>query len=97
MVVYEWDAESITDDEWEEVADHNHGETAMYVLQAQPLDGHRKHICLVRDANEREDRSWAYLEDGKLPEWFEDASGRKTARVPKRFHEELRKAQQVIA
>ena len=31
-----------------------------------------------------EDRTWAYLKDGKMPEEFDDGS-----RVPKRFHKEV--------
>jgi len=38
-----------------------------------------------------EDRTWAYVEDNKLPENFKDSSGREEKKVPKRFHAELQK------
>ena len=45
---------------------------------------------LVR--NDDNGRSWAYMEDGKLPEFFEDAYQHRVAKVPKRFHAEILKA-----
>ena len=43
----------------------------------KPLDEFHKHEGL-------EDRQWAYIEDGKLPEEFDGGE-----KVPKRFHEEV--------
>lgn len=36
-------------------------------------------------------RSWAYIKDGLLPEYFEDAGGLDTRKVPKKYHKELAK------
>lgn len=51
-------------------------------------------LVLVRnegnDVFGMEDRYWAYVKDGKLPEFFSDGGGGTTQiRVPKRFHKEL--------
>lgn len=48
-------------------------------------------LCLVRNVGDEIDgvqyRSWAYVENGKLPEYFEDGY-----KVPMRFHQELQRA-----
>lgn len=37
------------------------------------------------------DRAWAYVIDGKLPDYFENANNQPiNTKVPKRFHEELK-------
>ena len=50
-------------------------------------------IGLVRDRGNEADglicRSWAYIEDGVLPEFFEDAYGNKVAVVPARYRREI--------
>lgn len=93
-VVYEWDVETVAavesdDHEQDECVDHYHTESfaeAQRVAATQAPDGFRHQIVLVRDDDEG--RSWAYV-NGKLPEFFTDADGHDTARVPKRFHAEL--------
>jgi len=94
---YEWDCEEVAahHDE-EEVIDHFHTETlreALRQAKSEPPDGSEFKIVLVRDELDRYDslevRSWAYLVDGALPEHFEDALGNPTAKVPRRFHEEV--------
>ncbi len=51
-------------------------------------------LCLVRnegdEINGLDDRFWAYVKDGKLPEFFSDAMGEFIGvKVPKKFHKEL--------
>lgn len=41
------------------------------------------------EAEGMEDRQYAYLEDGKLPEYFEHTGGGTGAKVPKRFFAEM--------
>lgn len=89
-VVYEWDIETI--DENEDIMDHNH---------ADKLDRHDKlkeneRLVLVRDEfssydEDLESRTWAYVENGKLPEYFKDSANIQTTKVPVRFHKELEK------
>lgn len=46
-------------------------------------------IGLVRDAENKRyggwDRSWAYVDNDGLPEYFSDASGRDTVKVPAKY------------
>ena len=44
-------------------------------------------ICLVRTAGDGR-RSWAYLQNLRLPAYFYDSRGHDTTRVPQRFHRE---------
>lgn len=98
-VRYEWDVETVTDrdsDEHEEgeVLDHHHvasyAEALAYTREVEPEDGERFQIVLVRDSDEHEEgRSWAYMKDGKLPTFFEDAYSVHTAYVPDQFHDEV--------
>lgn len=102
-VAYEWDVETqVTYDDRNDidsmdVLDHQHVNSykeAKLVAAGTP-EPHEEgtvthHIVLVRDDDEG--RAWAYLEDGVLPEFFMDADGKNTTRVPKRFHEEVARA-----
>jgi hypothetical protein len=51
-------------------------------------------IGIVRDIYDDEeclyDRSWAYIEDGELPEYFIDEYGIEVAKVPPRFHKQMK-------
>lgn len=96
MVVYEWDVETVTivdseENEEGEILDHNHSDKfkqAKKDAAGTPPEGCAFRIVLVRDDDNG--RSWAYLnDDGALDEYFEDAYERRTAKVPKRFHEEV--------
>lgn len=85
-VRYEWDLEY--EDEHGDVVDHDFYDSAVEVVQASrsvklqaDWFGLAPHIVLVR-TEDRGVRSWAYVKDGVLPEWFEDASGRRDAPVP---------------
>jgi hypothetical protein len=95
-VFYEWDVEEI--DEHDDIQRHNH--TTSYAkakaIAAAPCDepGMTCRIVLVRDDDNTRTgyRSWAYLQDdGKLPEYFEDAQGVERTKVPKHFHAEVDK------
>jgi hypothetical protein len=46
-------------------------------------------LVLVRDDDHS--RGWAYVENGKLPEYITDAYGRNIVKVPNKFHNELKK------
>lgn len=89
MTMYEWDYETV--DEHGDVIDHNHRSRLWQFNDADKTDW----LVLVRDegdeANGLENRSWAYVKEGILPKYFQDADNHNTAKVPKRFHEELRR------
>jgi hypothetical protein len=84
---YEWDWEEV--DTHGDILDHNFSDK----LKSQPEpDNALTHYELVLVYNRGDDvegivdRSWAYVQDGKLPETFQNG-----IKVPKRFHEEIRK------
>jgi hypothetical protein len=87
-VFYEWDVEEFTDDEYEDIVQHffcDKFSDALAIIQAAE-NGHKRRIVLVRDDDT--ERSWAYLmDDGTMPEFFENANGAECGRVPKRFKE----------
>jgi len=94
-VRYEWDVEETaaadTDDHEEgECFDHRFCESYKEVLAVAattPPEGTAWRPVLVRDDDAG--RSWAYMENGKLPSHFEDAYGTPVAKVPKRFVDEV--------
>jgi hypothetical protein len=95
-VSYEWDVETVQEVESAEYAagdilEHDHSETyakaAHTIKTFTPDNGTSYQIVLVRDDDNG--RSWAYMEGGILPEYFEDAYGAEVAKVPKRFHAEV--------
>lgn len=104
---YEWDCEEVAaidlpDKEKSEVIDHFHSETFVEALarsKTEPGENLEWRIVLVRDDDDTQkgQRSWAYLENGVLPEWFEDAFGQRTAKVPARFVKEVGAATQQAA
>ena len=91
-VEYEWDCETV--DTYGDIIEHTHGATHAEVKAwsaANPCEpGFRRDLVLVRDDDEG--RAWAYLEDGKLPEFFQDAGLCNVSKVPQRFHREVLKA-----
>ncbi len=92
-VRYEWSVETVTTDEHNEVEDIDHRNSYAEVLaisKRTPPDGHRFDVGLVRDDDNG--RSWAYIEDDKLPEHFLDAYDRIVAKVPVTFYREVEKA-----
>jgi hypothetical protein len=89
MINYEWDIE--TADEFGDVEDHDASEKLRpYHLDLEPT----QKLVLVCDNWEGGwmYRSWAYVEDFKLPEFLVDAYGTEARRVPQRFHKELAKS-----
>jgi len=90
-VRYEWDVE---EHEAGEVVNHwfqsSYRQLAGFVavVTAKPTPGTTFHPVLVRDCD-RDGRSWAYMTDGKLPEYTQDAYQRDEAKVPQRYHAEV--------
>ena len=80
---YEWDLET-----WEdgEIVNHNFFDKMQSPSQVES----NEHIVLVCD--DQDGRSWAYVKDGKLPEFFLDAYDIPVRKVPKKFHRELKNA-----
>ena len=82
---------NITAYEW----DHDHSDCLTRLADPTPDDrGVWQRLVLVRDVFRDfslENRTWAYVEDDKLPEHFKDSSGREEKKVPKRFHVEFKK------
>lgn len=96
-VVYEWDAETVSDDGHEDVLDHSHRDTALAALKdIDQGDSQNMRLVLVRDDYSEDeglvDRTWAYVEGDQLPMLFSDAYGNELYGVPRRFHVELRRA-----
>jgi len=97
-VFYEWDVEEVSQDEYEDVLDHDHQDhlSDFYVDRVTNALLRRNgfQLVLVRDRHDGfgdlVDRSWAYVEDMVLPERFDYADGANTgAKVPERFRNEL--------
>tara|TARA_R110000764_G_scaffold66556_1_gene138642 strand:- start:43 stop:426 length:384 start_codon:yes stop_codon:yes gene_type:complete len=91
---------ALNGEEFIEIDDHDHSD-CLTRLADPTLDerGAWQRLVLVRDVFRNfslEDRTWAYVEDNKLPENFKDSSGREETKVPKRFHAELQKVQERI-
>jgi len=100
-VVYEWDAETVSTDGYEDVLDHSHRDTAIEALRdIDQIDKPNMRLVLVRDVWDKHegliDRTWAYVDDDKLPEKFADADGLEQSCVPKRYHSELRHAKDFL-
>jgi hypothetical protein len=91
MIRYEWTVELR---EGDDIVDACYGDTLSEALRPcwETPAGYTQHLGVVRDRYDSAEslvcRSWAYLEDGKLPERFTDAYGREIAKVPARFHKE---------
>lgn len=69
-VIYEWSIETV--DEHGDIIDSSFWDE----LPKEPLEENQR-LCLVRnEGNETDgltDRLWAYVVDGKLPEYFTDS------------------------
>jgi hypothetical protein len=83
-VHYEWVIEELDgpDSDDVEIVDVTHADTYVGALKFAGQHEHAR-IALVRDTDR--ERAWAYIEDGRLPEYCEDAFSRRVARVPLRF------------
>ena len=92
MIRYEWTVEFLEEDD---IVDSFFGDTLQEALRhaGDTPAGCAKRIGVVRDRFDSAEslvcRSWAYMEDGKLPERFVDAYGREIAKVPARFCKEV--------
>jgi hypothetical protein len=87
---YEWDVE-LHDPESGDVLDHNQQSSFADCLRVHSPEENTQ-IVLVKtlwdvEIGSLERRTWAYVEDNELPEYFDDGS-----RVPKRFQAEVSKA-----
>lgn len=71
-VIYEWSVETV--DEFGDIEDSSFYDTIEEVPALE--DNHR--LCLVRNEGNDNDgltnRLWAYVVDGKLPEYFSDSN-----------------------
>jgi hypothetical protein len=90
-IFYEWGFEEAESEDGEE------GNSDFSDILSQLDTSGNGELVLVRNSGSEsmglEDRLWAYVKDGNLPENFEDASGEETGiKVPERFHKELLKA-----
>jgi hypothetical protein len=99
-VIYEWDCElqtTVDSEEHEvgEVLDHrfkaSYQSAKDFIDTTVPDEGCKFVAVLVRTDDDK--RAWAYVEDGKLPEYFLDAYDSEYRRVPKAFHAEVAKAE----
>ena len=86
-ISYEWDYETV--DEHGDITEHNHRDK----FKDFSPDDKTNQLVLVRDEVDEfgsvEDRSWAYVSNNKLPDYFKDANDRATSRVPLKFHKEF--------
>lgn len=91
-VFYEWDIETVDLEtgplhgDRTDIIDHEFFDKCPGI----PEDPAQR-LVLVRN-HYYQFKSWAYVENGRLPEWLTDAHGHPIAKVPKRFCEELAKA-----
>lgn len=93
-ITYEWTVEIIEDpsDEDSDILDtiaFDNLENALNFMRDDPA----ARLVLVRnvgnDLDGLTDRLWAYVKDGKLPEYFEDGGAETAVRVPGKCHQEL--------
>ena len=93
---YEWDNE-LTRKHGEdfEIIDHDHSDICLGLPDSTPNEyGEFQVLVLVRNVVRNwdlSDRTWAYVKNGQLPEFFQDAWQRDDSKVPQRFHKELAK------
>ncbi len=86
QITYEWACETLEDGE---ITDINHTDYPVKIIEGERL-------ALVRnEGNERDgitDRVWAYVVNGLLPEFFENAMGEATQiKVPIKYNNQLKK------
>ena len=86
---YEWDVETL--DKHGDVYDHDFEDRLAPLLQRNKINSNNVLVLVAswgNDDNGVTDRAWAYVQaDGTLPNTFDNGHP-----VPKRFHDELRKA-----
>jgi hypothetical protein len=99
-IFFEWDIETI--DEHGDIQDHNFSDECPGIPEPGIPEEEGLRLVLVRDVFEwpsndlqrkcdpdLTERLWAYVVDGKLPEFFEDCGKKTAVKVPVRFHKEL--------
>ena len=94
-VIYEWDVETVTttatkENDKGDVLDHRFCKSfaeAKTVAAEPPESGCETQIVLCRQDDQT--YGWAYLVDGQLPGYFEDAYGNDFGKVPQRFLREV--------
>lgn len=83
-IIYEWDVEEYDEDG--EILDHNFYKECPSV-PTEP----NKSLVLIRDVVHEFDgviqRNWAYVTNGKLPEFFDNTF----IKIPNKYHKELNK------
>jgi hypothetical protein len=88
MTNYEWDYETI-DLNSGDIIDHNHANKLTDFRAEDKTDT----LVLIRDSGDQihglQERTWAYVINNKLPEYFSDSTGIPLHKVPARFHKEL--------
>lgn len=93
-VHYEWKYEIL--DANDDIDECEFDDTLAGLLKGLPLDGRKVRVCLVRDVRDPEDfhdlvdRGHAYIVAGRLSKECEENG----ARIPFRFHEQCRRADQ---
>lgn len=94
-ITYEWCVEYYTDDEYQDITNLNYSDTLTFSeSDFDAPDGEKARLCLVRkagnDAEGEKGRWYAYVEGGKLPQYF-DALSSDTAGVPipKKYHKQI--------
>lgn len=85
-VDYEWCCEVV--DQHGDIVESYFALSCAGALSWVEDDGREYQICLVRTCGEGY-RSWAYMSNGQLPDYFADSAGHDTTRVPQRFHREV--------
>jgi hypothetical protein len=98
MIRYEWDIE--TTDQNGDILDHDHRDTYADALRVSLLTDEPHNIVLVRDVIDSDgdltDRSWAYMDGGKLPEYFQDSAGNDYKKVPTPIHAQVARANRLM-
>jgi len=97
-LVYEWDIETV---DGEDILDHCHATSLTSLALRVPdcPEGQLQRLVLVRDlwnGEHLKNRTWAYVVDGKLPEFFKDEMDHPQERVPARFKRELAEIQGLV-
>lgn len=100
-LVYEWDIETLAEGTGEDrdIEDHDHAICLDSYREDDVENALEKRfntrLVLVCDhfdgTGDRISRSWAYVEDNKLPTYFSDASGETVRKVPRAYHRELKR------
>lgn len=94
-ITYEWCVEYYTDDEHRDITDSNFSDKLTFSeSDFDAPEGEKARLCLVRKAGndaEGETERWcAYVQDGKLPQYFDallsDTGGMP---IPKKYHKQI--------